>query len=134
MIEMYMIITVCLLSIGSNHALALEVFESPEGEVIEIKSQDELAEALTDINLTESGPAYLLIDSEPCFGCKGKNVGGEGNKYCCCKKKNGAISTTDCGNYCDTSLDCGDETRVGGPVVVRVEILIAGARNKISTP
>jgi hypothetical protein len=42
-------------------ALAFKVLESPEGEVIEINSQEELAQVMKAFNLSYDSPIYLMI-------------------------------------------------------------------------
>lgn len=57
----YLVLAACLLFVGSIHALAREELETPEGKVIGITSQEELA-------------------SGSCVGCEG----GVPNGQCAC--------------------------------------------------
>jgi ribosomal protein L32 len=54
----------CLMMSVITQAMALKEYESPKGKVLEIKTQEQLAEVLEAINLTESGPVYLLMPEQ----------------------------------------------------------------------
>jgi hypothetical protein len=43
------------------HAMAFEAFESPEGKIVEIKSQEELMQVVRELNLSDNSSVYLRI-------------------------------------------------------------------------
>lgn len=51
----------CLLLLGSIIAVALEKFESPEGKVVEVKSQEELASLASGLNLSCNNTIYIIV-------------------------------------------------------------------------
>lgn len=81
------IIAACLVLMGCIHAWAFEEFESPDGKVVEIKSQEELTSLMneTDIN---NNTVYILVPTSSttvlknitskCIRCSSAS-----NKCCC---------------------------------------------------
>lgn len=117
-------LAICLGVLTCIPAVAFIVHEIPEGKVIEIQSQEELAENLNGINLSDSTPVYLLINSGPfnnssisalLSGCQGCSIRSNVGKCCCCKDTSGEIIFKSCSNspgVCPKTY-CGPNTRVG---------------------
>jgi hypothetical protein len=72
MIERYKAIVaglLCLLIVGGiQHALAFEVLDSPGGKVVEVKSQEELAQVMKALNLSYGSPIYLVVPANVSLG------------------------------------------------------------------
>lgn len=57
----YMAMVAWLLFLGSIHAMAFEEFDSPEGKIVQIKSQEYLVLLMSELNLSDNDSIFIVV-------------------------------------------------------------------------
>ena len=61
MLECKALVAACVLLLCSTHALVSEEFESPDGMVVGVKSQEELASLVAGLNWSNNNTIYVMV-------------------------------------------------------------------------